>query len=63
MEPENFASDEIRQALRSQADDEAHDRSLILERLEWTPEERLEANASFVKFYLSVRPEGPLVSG
>lgn len=49
------------QALREQADAEAHDRGLIVERLSWTPEQRLEANASFVRFYLSVRPEGPLI--
>lgn len=53
--------DAIRQALRQQGDDEAHDRSLIVERLAWTPEERLEANAAFLRFYFSVRPQGPLI--
>jgi hypothetical protein len=48
-------------ALRSQADPEAHDRSLIVERLAWTPEQRLEANAAFLRFYLAVRPNGPLI--
>lgn len=51
----------LRKALAHQADPEAHDRSLIVERLAWTPEERLEANARFLRLYLSVRPEGPLV--
>jgi hypothetical protein len=48
-------------ALRDQADGESHDRGLIVERLGWTPEERLQANADFVRFYLSIRPEGPLI--
>ncbi|PYQ20539.1 MAG: hypothetical protein DMF81_18375 [Acidobacteria bacterium] len=52
----------IREALRlQQADPDAHDRSLIVERLGWTPEERLEANAAFLRFYLSLRPDGPLI--
>lgn len=51
----------LRTALARQAEPEAHDRSLIVERLAWTPEERLEANASFLRFYLSARPEGPLL--
>jgi hypothetical protein len=40
-----------------------HDRALILERLRWSVEERLDANASFLRFYLAVRPHGPLVGG
>jgi len=51
----------VRRALDRQQDDEAHDRSLIIERLAWTPEQRLAANAAFVRFYLSVRPSGPLI--
>lgn len=51
----------LSEALQRQADVEEHDRSLIVERLAWTPEERLEANAAFLRFYLSVRPEGPLI--
>ena len=51
----------LAKALREQADGEVHDRGLIVERLGWTPEQRLEASASFVRFYLSVRPEGPLI--
>jgi hypothetical protein len=35
---------------------DAHDRSLILERLAWTPEQRLQANAMFLRFYLVARP-------
>jgi hypothetical protein len=49
-------------ALRRQADDpDDHDRSLITERLSWSPQQRLEANAAFLRFYLRVRPEGPLI--
>jgi hypothetical protein len=48
-------------ALELQGDDETHDRSLIVERLGWTPEQRLEANASFLRFYFAIRPEGPLI--
>jgi hypothetical protein len=52
----------VRKALlRQQQDFEDHDLSLIGERLRWTPEERLEANAAFVRWYLSIRPEGPLI--
>jgi len=54
-------TDPVTKALREQADGEAHDRGLIVERLGWTPEQRLEANASFVRFYFSLRPEGPLI--
>ena len=54
-------TDSLRQALERQEDGEVHDRSLIVERLAWTPEQRLEANAAFLRFYLSIRPEGPLV--
>jgi len=46
---------------RQQEGPEEHDRSLIAERLSWTPEERLEANAAFVRWYLTVRPQGPLI--
>jgi hypothetical protein len=44
------------------AEPDSHDRSLILERLRWTPEQRLDANTAFLRFYFSVRPDGPLVS-
>jgi len=51
----------VREAVRRQHEDpEDHDRSLIAIRLGWTPEERLEANAAFVRWYLTVRPDGPL---
>ena len=43
------------------ADEEDHDRGLIVERLAWTPEERLEAHAAFLRFYWRVRPDGPLI--
>jgi hypothetical protein len=61
-EPE-VQTEAIRLALVCQADPtrDDHDRSLIVERLSWTPEQRLDANASFLRFYLSVRPDGPLV--
>lgn len=48
-------------ALRLQGDGDARDRGLIVERLGWTPKERLDANAAFLRFYLSVRPEGSLL--
>jgi hypothetical protein len=49
-------------ALRRQADDpDDHDRSLITERLSWSPQQRLEANAAFLRFYLRMRPDGPLI--
>lgn len=51
----------LKRAVARQAEPEAHDRSLIVERLAWSPEERLEANARFLRFYLSVRPDGPLI--
>lgn len=57
-EKAQLENDILTRALQGQADGEAHDRGLIVERLAWTPEERLEANASFVRFYLSVRPDG-----
>ena len=54
-------TDILSKVLREQADGEAHDRGLIVERLGWTPDQRLEANAAFVRFYLSIRPDGPLI--
>ncbi|MGH9461355.1 MAG: hypothetical protein ACRD1X_09065 [Vicinamibacteria bacterium] len=56
-----FDQKALSEALKRQGDPDEHDRSLIVERLAWTPEERLEANAAFLRFYLSVRPEGPLI--
>ena len=61
MAIENRLPAELREALERQTDPDAHDRGLIAERLSWTPEERLEANAAFLRFYLSVRPDGPLI--
>jgi hypothetical protein len=56
------AADAVRQALlRQQEDPDEHDRSLIVKRLAWTPEQRLAANAAFLRFYLALRPAGPLV--
>ena len=54
-------TDLLAKALREQADGEAHDRGLIVERLAWTPAQRLDANAAFVRFYLGLRPQGPLI--
>ena len=49
--------------LQRQASPDDHDLSLIVERLAWTPEQRLAANAAFLRFYYSVRPDGPLIDG
>ena len=54
-------ADALRQALERQGEEESHDRSLIVERLGWTPEQRLAANAAFLRFYLELRPQGPLI--
>ena len=51
----------LHEALRRQEDAESHDRGLIVERLAWTPEQRLEAHTAFLRFYLAVRPKGPLI--
>jgi len=59
--PASPDDDALRAALARQHDPDAHDRSLILERLAWTPEQRLQANAMFLRFYLAARPTGPLV--
>jgi len=53
-------ADALRRALERQGEDESHDRGLIVERLGWTPEQRLAANAAFLRFYLKLRPQGPL---
>ena len=54
-------ADAVRKALKQQSEEGEHDRSLIVERLGWTPEQRLAAHASFLRFFLSVRPDGPLI--
>ena len=49
-------------AVRAQAEDpDDHDRSLITERLSWSPERRLEANTAFLRFYFKMHPGGPLI--
>lgn len=53
--------DPLLEALGRQQDGDDHDRGLIVERLGWTPEQRLDANAAFLRLYLSVRPQGPLI--
>jgi hypothetical protein len=51
----------LERALERHASADDHDLGLIVERLAWTPEQRLEANAAFLRFYQAVRPGGPLV--
>jgi hypothetical protein len=51
----------VRRAMARQAGGEDHDAGLIVERLAWTPEQRLEANAAFLRFYWGARPTGPLL--
>lgn len=51
----------LERALAKQASGDDHDLGLIVERLAWTPEQRLEANAAFLRFYSAVRPAGPLI--
>jgi hypothetical protein len=59
--PKEPTTDErLQQALKRTTGDE-HDAGLIVERLAWTPEQRLEANAAFLRFYSTVRPSGPLI--
>jgi hypothetical protein len=59
---EHATDDRVRQVVRRQHEDpEEHDRSLIATRLSWNPEQRLEANAAFVRWYLTLRPHGPLI--
>jgi hypothetical protein len=60
-EEHETGADAWREAVRHQADPDVHDRSLIVERLTWTPEQRLEANAAFLRFYWGARPGGPLI--
>ena len=57
----NETTEAVRNALKQQVEEDVHDRSLIVERLGWTPEQRLAANEAFLRFYLSVRPSGPLI--
>lgn len=55
--------DVLTEALRRQADGDDHDRGLIVERIGWTPEQRLDAHSAFLRFYQAIRPNGPLVGG
>lgn len=48
-------------ARRQKEDSRDHDRGWIVELLSWTPEQRLEANARFLRLYASVCPEGSLI--
>jgi hypothetical protein len=47
MDEPGQAADVLSRALSLQGDAEAHDRGLIVERLAWTPEQRLEAKRGF----------------
>ena len=58
---DHWRDSDVETALAQQSDDEAHDRSLIRERLQWTAAQRLDANTAFLRFYLSIRPDGPLI--
>lgn len=59
--PAEHEPDRLAEALSRQGDGEAHDRGLIVERLGWTPEQRLDANTSFLRLYAELRPDGPLI--
>ena len=61
MDPASPKEAALGAPLPGQDDGDEHDRSLILERLAWTPEQRLDANASFLRFYFAVRPSGPIL--
>jgi hypothetical protein len=62
LDPSMIDGAAVAAALRRQVEDpDDHDRSLITERLSWTPRQRLEANAAFLRFYFRLRPEGPLI--
>ena len=54
-------ADALLKVLQRQGDADDHDRGLIVERLAWTPEQRLDANTAFLRFYFSARPRGPLI--
>jgi hypothetical protein len=45
--PRRPIEDDWRDVVARQQDEGAHDRSLLVERLAWTPEQRLAANAEF----------------
>jgi hypothetical protein len=63
-EIDGVQEDAVEAALRRQADDpDDHDRGLIVERLGWSPQKRLDAHTAFLRFYVRVRPEGPLIQG
>jgi hypothetical protein len=61
-QPARDRDPELARALERQLRGEDHDAGLIVERLSWTPEERLKANAAFLRFYFAARPEGPLLT-
>lgn len=62
LDPDPVDEAAVAAAVRRQAEDpDDHDRSLIAQRLSWSPQQRLDANAAFLRFYLKIRPEGPLI--
>ncbi len=60
-EPAAVDAAALQRALARQASGDDHDAGLIVERLAWTPEQRLDANAAFLRFHRAVRPTGPLL--
>jgi hypothetical protein len=58
---EEEARGDWRDALARQQTGEDHDLGLIVERLAWTPEQRLDANEAFLRLDLAARPGGPLL--
>jgi hypothetical protein len=62
-DPRNPATDAASDRQRATDTGEEHDLGLIAERLTWTPAQRLDANTAFLRFYLSIRPDGPLIDG
>lgn len=57
-----YSAVDVRAALDMQREEDAHDRGLIIERLAWSPEQRLQANTAFLRFYLRARPGGPSIA-
>lgn len=62
-DPRNPATEPVPNGRRATDTGEEHDLGLIAERLTWTPAQRLDANTAFLRFYLSIRPDGPLIDG
>ena len=63
MRPEKDPTEAVPNRQHAPETGEEHDLGLIAERLTWTPAQRLDANTAFLRFYLSIRPDGPLIDG